>query len=463
MKKSLLIHIGWLAAAVGAYLFGSHRAETNAARVPSKPAIAQSTQATGTAAGAPVQVPSDRSTAWLNEYRDAQGNISPERMTAALILALKDPDPVKSMAAFTQLLGSLTAENAPAALKAIRENTGGFESMRYLSLLGFAWGEKDGAAAMASLSELNGRDAGMTKGTALAGWASKDPEAAMKYLADYKAANPDDNNGRGGNREESMMERGLVSALARTDPDKAMKYVMTLKEDERADYMGVIADQKLHEGTAAASAWALSLTDEKLRSAALDTISRQFLRGDMAAATEWAASIASLPGSSQAVGQIADAMARKDPAGAAAWIGTLPASDSQTAALRQIYDQWTRSDPTAASTQLSQMPAGEAKNAIVGTFTRSLAREDAASAAIWTKEITDPEDRLKAQIDVAQVWNRTDPTAAQTWIATNIPADQQAEALARPDRGNGGTPDGGRPARFGGGGGFTGGRGRGRN
>lgn len=419
-------------------------------------------QTTPPTTGTTAQAPSDNPTAWLNEYRDAQGNISPEHMTAALMLALKDPDPVKAMAAFTQLLSSLTAENAPAALKAIRENSGGFESMRYLSLLGFAWGEKDGAAAMASLSEMNGRDAGMTRGTALAGWAAKDPEAAMKYLADYKAANPEDANGQGGNREEAMMERGLVSALARNNPEMAMKYLMTLQEDERADYMGIIADQKLHEGTAAASAWALSLTDEKMRSAALDSISRQFLRGDMTAATEWAASIASVPGSGQAMGQIADAMARKDPAAAAAWVATLPAGDSQTAALQQIYDQWTRSDPTAASTQLTQMPAGEAKNAIVATFTRSLAREDAASAAIWTKEITNPEDRLKAQIDVARVWNRTDPTAAQPWIAANIPADQQAEALARPERGNGGPRDAARPNRFGPGG-FAGGRGRGRN
>ena len=462
MKKSLLVHVGWLAAAVGAYLFGNHRANANAPRAASKPALASSTQATTPAATTAAQAPSDNPAAWLNEYRDAQGNISPERMTSALILALKDPDPVKAMAAFTQLLGSLTAENAPAALKTIRENTGGFESMRYLSLLGFAWGEKDGAAAMASLSEMNGRDAGMTRGTALAGWAAKDPEAAMKYLADYKAANPEDSNGRGGNREEAMMERGLVSALARNNPEMAMKYVMTLKEDERADYMGVIADQKLHEGTAAASAWALSLTDEKMRSAALDTISRQFLRGDMTAATEWAASIASLPGSGQAVGQIADAMARKDPAGAAAWVATLPSGTSQTAALQQIYDQWTRSDPTAASTQLTQMPAGEAKNAIVATFTRSLAREDAASAAIWTKEITNPENRLKAQIDVARFWNRTDPSAAQPWIAANIPADQQAEALARPERGNDGPRDAARPNRFGPGG-FAGGRGRGGN
>ena len=462
MKASLLVHIGWLAAAVGAYFFGNHRAETVPPPAASKPVIARANSSLSPTSGTAVQTPTDSPSAWLNEYRDAQGNISPERMAAALTFALRDPDPVKAMAAFTQLLSSLTAENAPAALKAIRENTGGFESMRYLSLLGFAWGEKDGAAAMASLSEMNGRDAGMTRGTALAGWAANDPEAAMKYFADYKAANPDDPNGRGGNREEAMMERGLISALARTNPEMAMKYVMTLKEDQRADYMGVIAEQKLHEGTAAASAWAMSLTDEKMRASALDTISRQFLRGDMTAATEWASSIASQPGSSQAVGQIADAMARKDPAGAAAWVATLPSGDSQTAALQQIYDQWTRSDPTAASTQLTQMPAGEAKNAIVATFTRSLAREDAASAAIWTKEITDAEDRLKAQIDVARVWNRTDPTAAHPWIAANIPADQQAEAMARPDRGNGGPPDTVRPNRFGGGG-FPGGRGRGRN
>jgi hypothetical protein len=483
MKKSLLLHTGWLLVAAAAYVVGSRQPSLtgSSAAMRGQSSVAATARGTDPSTVADAALGAAAAGSWLDTFRDSQGIISAERMNAALVEALKDPDPVKAMTAFTQLLAALTPENASAAYKAIRETTGGFESMRYLSLLGYAWGEKDGPAALKALGADGGRDGGWTKSTALAGWASSDPEGAINYLAELKASKTDDPNARGGgNRDDAMLERGLVSGLARKDIDAALKYVMGLKEDQRDNYMGVIAEQKLREGVNSASVWAMALTDPKMRAAALDTVSRQFLRQDPAAAAEWAKSIAGQPGTAQAVAVIVDAMARKNPAEAAAWVSNLPDGEGQRDALGQVFRDWTRSDPTAASTQLTQMPAGAAKNSAITAFTRSLARENPQDALTWTKEISDADQRLKAQADVARRWNDTNPKEAQPWIAANLPPDLQAVALAPR---NGGPPGpagadnaapqnnrftrGGVNATTGGGGsggpttGFRGGRGRG--
>lgn len=456
MNKSVLVHASWLAVAAGAYVFGNMQSKPGETIVSGKTTVPTTTQRSpsGTTAST-VAVASPAAAAdWLAEFRGKDGTVSAERMTAAMVAALKDPDPVQSMLAFTQLLKALTPENAAAALKSVRENTGGFESMRYLSLLGYAWGEKDGKAAIAALGELGGRDGGWTKSTALAGWASQDPEAAMKYLAELKASKTTEGEGANDRRRapdgDEMLERGLVTGLARKDVNAAMAYIMTLNEGQRGEYMGVLAEQKLKEGTASASAWAMGLTDENMRASALDSISRQFLRQDDKAAAEWAASIASQPGTRNAVGEVAESMARKSPADAAVWAASLPAGDSQNEAYRQIFSDWTRSDPTAASTQLAQMTPGASRDAAIQTFSRSLARENPQDAITWATAITDPEARVKAQADVARRWNQVAPTEAQPWISANLPAAVQTEVLqARPERdGEGGPPQRGGPGGF---------------
>ena len=458
MNKSVIIHTSWLAVAAGAYVFGNmqSRPAAEASSIPktgpAKTTVVNSSVGSPSASVAAAPAPGD----WLKTYRGKDGTLSATSMAEAISAALKDSDPVKAMTAFTQLLAELTPENAPAMLKSIRESTGGFESMRYLSLLGYAWGEKDGKAAIAALGELGGRDAGWTKSTALAGWASQDPEGAMKYLAELKASREKEGTDPRNrwNQDDGMLERGLISGLARKDVNAALNYVMSLKEDQRGEYMGVLAEQQMKLGSAAASAWAMALTDEKMRASALDSISRQFVRQDDKAAAEWAASIAGQPGTKGAVGQVAESMARKSPSDATTWAMSLPAGEAQNEAFRQIFSDWTRSDPTAASTQLTQMQPGAARDAAINTFAKSLARENPKDALTWTGQISDAAERLKVQAEVARRWNYTAPAEAGPWIAANLPAELQAEALQpRQDRGfGGGGPGGGQggPPAFGG-------------
>ena len=56
-------------------------------------------------------------------------------MKEAMLLAIREGDPVKSQLMFARLMEELTPENAASVLATIRENVGGFESMRYTGML----------------------------------------------------------------------------------------------------------------------------------------------------------------------------------------------------------------------------------------------------------------------------------------------------------------------------------------
>lgn len=439
MKHSLLLNLIWCAVAIGAYVLGSQRSPETASVSKATPRVHASSSSSSSTSTAPPDASGVDRPVWLQALRDQAGNISPDRMVEAITAALRDTDPVQSMLAFTQLLKELTPENAPAAFKAVRDLSTGRESMRYLTMLGFAWGEKDGPGALAAMSKLGGWESGMSKSSALSGWASRDPQGAIRYMAELKAgaktdgeteASAERGRGRGSWSDEGFLERGIISGLVRNNTEEAIKYLMTLKEDQRPELLSTITSQKLKEGTAAASTWALSLTDEKLRASALETISHQYLRQDSKAAMAWAESIASQSGSSQAVGEIAESLGRKNPAEAATWALSLPAGESQKEALREVYRDWTRADPTAASTQLSQMASGPGKDAAIQIFSTSLARENPKDALTWASTITNPDERIKAQADVARAWNRSAPAEALPWITQNLPQDIQAKVLA---------------------------------
>lgn len=447
-KKSFILHATWLLVAIGAYAVGTfqprHPAVFNntASRTlvtlpdPRVPQAAKSSKEKEQfVARVAAQKEDPDAVGWLQPFRSADGSISPERMTEAVQGALRESDPVKSMLYFAQLVKELTPENAPAALKAVREGPAGMESMRYMSLLAHAWGEKDGAGAVAALDQVRGRESGWAKSTALAAWAASDPKAALQWMQEHTAKQAEQGGNRDG-REDGALTRGLISGLARQDIDGALNYLMTLKEDQRGEYVGVLAEQKLKEGADTASNWALGLADPRMRSNALAVVSRQFLRQDLQTATNWAATIAGQPGAEGAVGQVADQFADRNIPEAAAWASKLPPGESQNEAFREVFSEWTDSNPLAASQALTQMAPSPARDAAIDSFSRNLARENPQDAMAWAIVITEPRSRLNAQTEIARRWYQTAPNDAQPWIAANLPPDMQARALApREDRG----------------------------
>jgi hypothetical protein len=352
-------------------------------------------------------------------------------MAAAVQEALRESDPVKSMLFFSELLKQLTPENAQAAFKSLRENVSGFETMRYLPMLTYAWGALDGEKALKAMGETGGREAMMASASTLAGFASVDPEGAKKWLSENAS-------------EENrwILDRALISGLARSDLESATSYVLAMDERERPNYVEVLAEQKIKSGIADAATWAQSLPDAAMRTSALQRVAQQFTRQDPAQAAEWAKQFAGEASGKDIVGAVAREYADSDPKAAIAWAGSLPAGESQSEAYSRVFREWGRSDPTAASESLYSMPAGGSKDQAITSFTRSIARENPEDAIAWAGSIGDPQSREAAQVEVVQRWRMSDPDQAAQWAAQNLTPEAQQRVLEPPrfDGGPGGGP-----------------------
>lgn len=451
MKSPIFLHGLWLVLAAGAFAVGrwsvdsgvnspGNRTLTTAVTPPPAPTVARSAES---AAAARMAALSEDPAAWAARFRSADGTISAAKMEEAVREALRESDPVKSMMNFSQLIKELSPDNAGAAFKTVRETVAGFESMRFLPMLTYQWGSLDGTKALAAMKELGGRDSMFNSAATLAGFASADPEAAKKWLSE---------NGSPENRW--ILDRALVTGLARSDFDSASSYVMALEEKDRGAYVEVLAEQKIRDGITSAADWALGLSDPSMKASALQRVADQFTRQDPAQAASWIKEHAGAEYAKDAVGTVARQYAEKDPKAAVTWAESLPAGASQTEAYGRVFREWGRTDPTAASETLNSLPAGPAKDESIGSFSRSIARENPEDAVTWAASIANAQQREETQIEVVQRWRATNADAATQWAASNLSPEAQQKANEPPrwDRGGGGPPFGGAggppPGRF---------------
>ncbi|MFN0128068.1 MAG: hypothetical protein ACKV19_15435 [Verrucomicrobiales bacterium] len=441
MKAPILIHGLWLVLAAGAFAVGRWTVTTPSAKSggshvatvvtpPPSPTAARSAESAEAARAAAL---SEDPAAWAARFRSADGTISAAKMSEAVREALREPDPVKSMMNFSQLIKELSPENADAAFKTVRETVTGFDSMRFLPMLTYQWGTLDGAKALSTMQELGGRDGMFNSAATLAGFASADPEAAKKWLTE-----------NGTNENRWILDRALVTGLARSDFAAASEYVMALPAENRAGFVEVLAEQKIRDGISPAADWALALTDPAMKASALQRVADQYTRQDPAQAAAWIQEHATADYAKDAVATVARKYAEKDPQLAIGWAATLPAGVSQNEAYGRVFREWGRSDPTSASEALNSLPTGAAKDESIGSFARSIARDNPEDAVTWAATISNAQQREQAQIEVVQRWRGTDADAASQWASANLSPEAQKKVNEPPrwDRG-GGSPFGG--------------------
>jgi hypothetical protein len=431
-KKTVILHAAWAFIAGGAWWLGSQSTADDSPRFPGRsrsPDVAERTEAGAhPARGTSGAVTRTAELAtWLDTWRSADGHILPERMSAAVLAALRDPDQVRGLRNFTHLLDHLKPENAAAAVLTLKSNAGASDSGVWLEILCAAWGAKDGASALIALTEKKDREAAMSA------WAATDPAAAQAWLAGqsgipnpyWRETNPDWNED---NRRD--MERSLVSGLARRDVKAAEAYIAAQAERDRGDLARVVAKEMFRRGGPDAAEWAAGLEDSTMRASALEMVARKYMAAIPAEGATWAAENATAPDMRAAVGRVADRIAENDVLAAYTWTQQLPAGPGQEEAYQQVFSQWAREDPTASSQELLHMTPSPNRDQAIHSFSRSLVKENPESAIAWAGAISDSAQRLETQIDVARQWHSAAPEPAAAWITANLPADARAKAMA---------------------------------
>lgn len=354
---------------------------------------------------------------WLGKWSGRNGTISAENMTAAVMEALEDPDSVRGMRHFTHLLECLTAENAPAALTALKNHSGPAETALWVSLFCTAWGAKGGAAALDAVTAGNDREAAML------GWARSDPAAAAQWLAALtKDADDDTRHG---------LQRSLLRGMARSNPQAAIDHIAAITAGDRGDLIRAVTMERMSHGLPATAQWAAGLADTDMRASALEAVARHYMQVDPSSGMAWAAEKAVTSEMRQAVGRVADRIADKDVTAALNWTRQLPPGPGQEEAYQQVFSEWARKDPTASSQELLRMPQGQERDNAIHSFAGSVVRESPEDAIVWATAIGDPELRLDTQIDVARKWNEASPEAARTWMVANLPAEAREKALRK--------------------------------
>jgi hypothetical protein len=460
MNTAIITHCAWVLVAGGAFYLGSKSKDEVGTGPNNSGKLAASSTSRGVNVSSGPVAPksfkpgslaakaSDEALSWLEQYRNSDGTLSAEKMSIAIADVVREGDPVKSSRLFAQLLEELNPDNAQAALDSLRQNVQGFDGFRFMPLLAHAWAQKDGKAAVAAFDSRGGREAGVWKATAIAGWAAVDPDAAIAYRAEQKAkaeASEDEQQpgrgrgwggGWGGGGDEWAAERGIVTGLARRSPEEAMNYLASLPDQEGRDrHFEAIAQEVLRSGVDKAKAWSESLTDAGQKREAWNQISRSMTRSDLDSAANWAASIAGQAESRDAVREVADEMARKDYQKAYEWANSLPDGQAKGEALGQAFSEWVEKDPVAASQALEAMPGGVTKDEAVQDFARTLAREDPESALAWAASIHGDEVKADTQVDVAREWLRSTRgdeagrAAATNWIQSNLNQESQAQIM----------------------------------
>ena len=427
-RKSLFLHLTWGILAGAAWWLGTQQPvaddeATRARRISLTAPAPFAAEGGGIARGASRSLTAGTAdfTAWLDTWRGADGRILPERMSAAVLAAVRDHDQVRGLRNFTHLLEHLTPENAAAAVLTLKSNAGASDSGVWLELLCAAWGAKDGENALSTLTDEKDRH------TAMSAWAAHDPAAAQVWLNGLATGHGD--NGVAMSAEKYYFQRSLVAGMARRDPDAAVQYAKTQGESDRSELARIVAKEVFHRGGAEAGEWAAGLDDSTMRGAALEMVARKYMAAVPAEGATWAAENATAPDMRAAVGRVADRIADKDVVAAYTWTQQLPAGPGQEEAYQQVFSEWARQDPTASSQELLRMSPGSGRDQAIHSFSRSLVKENPESAIAWAGAISDPQQRLETQIDVARTWHEAAPADAQPWIAAHLPGEAGARAL----------------------------------
>lgn len=228
----------------------------------------------------------------------------------------------------------------------------------------------------------------------LAGWAAKDPEAALAWVrenADEQGAAIDDN-----------AKSGLVSGLGATNLKAAFELIAELNFEDSSDGLNALAQIP---ATAAERKEFLELlrgSDDKENAArALSRMADGIFSEDFAEATSWIkVNELSEDEFKKLTGSISYHTKGPEQGKWAQWAGDSLKGKERENAVWGMVRQYTEDDYPAAGKWLLDVPAGETKNIAVSAYVNAIAKYDQNTATQWAMTLPVGERRVSALKDI---------------------------------------------------------------
>jgi hypothetical protein len=181
----------------------------------------------------------------------------------------------------------------------------------------------------------------------------------------------------------------------------------------------------------AALSWAESLPDAASRDAVLPNILSVIGETDLRQATQMFSRL-SPTAQESAVGTIASRWADEDPQAASRWAATLPEGRVRERAVNDVIGRWAEIDPYNAASWLSTLSQGSSRDSAVAIYAGRIASSDPQTAVEWAETIGNEKARNSQIESIVRSWLDTDASAAKMWLAvSSLPEEIKARLLSQ--------------------------------
>ena len=376
------------------------------------------------------------STSDSNQSSTRKIQLSGHDMSYALGKAMAEPNPVNRMAAMSQLLSGLDANNLDAALSVFKNIPIRLDNKDEYAMLLYSWAQFDGANAIEYVAEnLNARGlpGGELRRAALSGWASQDPAKAVEWL-DAKMLSELEQSGKKLEEGapvpiEADYAAALIKGWASVDPYAAAEFLGERFQHgkEREALMGHIASSLIKDSPQTATQWAESFDNAELKEEAFEELAEDWSTIDPAATGAWLAQHINEGYSKEAVEDLARGWAVKDLDSAVRWFETLDDGLTRGTGIQKLMEIWSNQDTEASGEWLVSLPEGSiGRDMGVSAYAKEVARDNPEAAAQWLDTIQDDNIRQQAAPEVLKNWMGHDPEGAMQWAQENnvLPAEE---------------------------------------
>ena len=348
--------------------------------------------------------------------RRAKSDTDASSALSILQAAMNSDNPVERMSGFMQAIAMMSVDEFASALDAMKDDLKRGENQREVGLLLYAWAEKDGAAALEYLDELNlGREGYSLYGSALSAWGANDPGAATAWaMAKHE--------GKEGNDNWYMV--GVIGGVVQSDPVHAAELAQGIGFGRaRGQALETVVEEMTRQGGDVARNWVESLgnEDERFRAGAARMVAGELAREDPQAAADWVMGL-EMADKEQAVATVASEWVRRAPDEAAAWVAGIEDPQLRSQGIESVVESWTSRDVNAVGTWLGQLPASPEMDGPVRTYAMMVRERDPGGAIIWANTITNEEVRGEVVGRIGGEWLRSNPDEARVFL-------QQQESL----------------------------------